>query len=70
MEFLDPTIRGSYSRIEVIRCIHIGLLCAQENPAHRPSMATISVMLNSYSMTLPSPRMPATFVRGRLPQNR
>ncbi|CAJ1977283.1 unnamed protein product [Sphenostylis stenocarpa] len=51
MEFLDPTLRGSYSRNEVKRCIHIGLLCVQENPSDRPSMATIAHMLNSYSVT-------------------
>ena len=35
LELLDPTIRGSFSRNEVIRCIHIGLLCVQENPTNR-----------------------------------
>ncbi|KAK7842509.1 putative cysteine-rich receptor-like protein kinase 35 [Quercus suber] len=38
LELLDPTIRDSYSEIEVNRCIHIALLCVQENPAERPTM--------------------------------
>ncbi|XP_061345236.1 cysteine-rich receptor-like protein kinase 10, partial [Gastrolobium bilobum] len=67
LELLDPTLRGSYSRNEVIRCIHIGLLCIQENPSDRPSMATISLMLNSYSVTLSLPRKPASFLHGRTP---
>ncbi|KAK7269969.1 hypothetical protein RIF29_22795 [Crotalaria pallida] len=67
LELLDPTLRGSYSRNEVIRCIHIGLLCVQENPNDRPSMATIGLMLNSYSVTLSLPRQPASFLRGRTP---
>ncbi|OIV91162.1 hypothetical protein TanjilG_30384 [Lupinus angustifolius] len=67
LNLLDPTLRGSYSRNEVIRCIHIGLLCVQENPNDRPSMATIALMLNSYSVTLSLPRQPASFLRGRTP---
>ncbi|XP_057424955.1 cysteine-rich receptor-like protein kinase 10 [Lotus japonicus] len=67
LELLDPSLRGSYSRNEVIRCIHIGLLCVQENPHDRPSMATIALMLNSYSVTLSLPRQPASFLHGRTP---
>ncbi|KRG91208.1 hypothetical protein GLYMA_20G139900v4 [Glycine max] len=67
LQLLDPTLRGSYSRNEVNRCIHIGLLCVQENPSDRPSMATIALMLNSYSVTLSMPRQPASFLRGRNP---
>ncbi|GLT54805.1 hypothetical protein SLA2020_279720 [Shorea laevis] len=52
LELLDPSLRDSYSRKEVDRCIHIGLLCVQENPAERPTMASIVVMLSSYSVTL------------------
>ncbi|XP_027937068.1 cysteine-rich receptor-like protein kinase 25 isoform X2 [Vigna unguiculata] len=67
MEFVDPTLRGSYSRNEVNRCIHVGLLCVQESPSHRPSMATIALMLNSYSVTMSVPRQPASFLRARSP---
>ncbi|KAI4295821.1 hypothetical protein L6164_035824 [Bauhinia variegata] len=67
LELLDPTLRGSYSRNEVIRCIQIGLLCVQENPADRPSMANIGLVLNSYSVTLQLPRQPASFLRRRTP---
>ena len=48
-----------------MRCIHMGLLCVQENPAKRPTMATIVLMLNSYSVTLPVPQRPALFHRYR-----
>jgi hypothetical protein len=61
LEVLDPTLTDTYSRNEVIRCIHIGLLCVQEDPAIRPAMATIILTLNSYSVTLPSPQEPAFF---------
>ncbi|XP_054776914.1 cysteine-rich receptor-like protein kinase 10 [Prosopis cineraria] len=63
LELVDPTLGGSYSRNEVTRCIHIALLCVQENPSDRPSMATIALMLSSYSVTLSLPRQPATYMR-------
>ncbi|KAG2684222.1 hypothetical protein I3760_10G066900 [Carya illinoinensis] len=70
VELLDPTVRHSYSRNEVIRCIHMGLLCVQEDPANRPTMATIALMLNSYSVTLPLPQQPAFLHRSRAKPNR
>ncbi|KAJ4976832.1 hypothetical protein NE237_001938 [Protea cynaroides] len=58
---IDPTIKENCPRSEVIRCIHIGLLCAQENVSNRPTMATINNMLNRYSATLPLPSSPGAF---------
>jgi hypothetical protein len=55
VEFLDPTLKDSYSSNEVVRCIHIALLCVEEDPADRPTMASIVLMLNSLSIALPSP---------------
>ncbi|XP_016648537.1 PREDICTED: cysteine-rich receptor-like protein kinase 10 [Prunus mume] len=55
---IDPTLRIG-SRSEMMRCIHIGLLCVQENAADRPTMASIIVMLNSYSLVLPVPSPPS-----------
>ncbi|WVZ99033.1 LOW QUALITY PROTEIN: hypothetical protein U9M48_044390 [Paspalum notatum var. saurae] len=43
---------------EMLRCIHVGLLCVQEDPHLRPSMASVVVMLNSRSITLPVPAEP------------
>ncbi|XP_065620693.1 cysteine-rich receptor-like protein kinase 10 isoform X2 [Quercus suber] len=59
LEFLDPTLGDSYSRNEVIRCLQIGFLCVQENAVDRPTMASIVLMLNSNSITPPSPQNPA-----------
>ncbi|KAI9123518.1 hypothetical protein K1719_004818 [Acacia pycnantha] len=58
LELLDPTLRESYTPNEVMRCIHTGLLCVQEDPADRPSMSSIVIMLENYSMTLPPPSQP------------
>lgn len=35
---------------------HIALLCVQEDPDDRPTMASIVLMLNSLSIALPSPQ--------------
>ncbi|AES59550.2 cysteine-rich receptor-like protein kinase 26 [Medicago truncatula] len=51
---IDSTLNND-SRNEILRCIHIGLLCVQENIVNRPTMASIVVMLNSDSVTLPMP---------------
>ncbi|XP_039020161.1 putative receptor-like protein kinase At4g00960 [Hibiscus syriacus] len=61
MNLIDPTLRDG-SRNEMMRCIHIGLLCVQENVADRPTMATVILMLDSFSVTLPMPSQPAFFM--------
>ncbi|KAI3902458.1 hypothetical protein MKW92_008958 [Papaver armeniacum] len=61
LELLDSTIKDTCSRDEAMRCIHIGLLCVQENVADRPTMPTVLLMLNSYSVSLNLPSAPALF---------
>nr|POE60712.1 cysteine-rich receptor-like protein kinase 29 [Quercus suber] len=56
--FVDPTLRTD-STTEIMKCIHIGLLCVQENVDKRPTMASIVLMLNSESMSLSVPSQPA-----------
>ncbi|KAI6704450.1 hypothetical protein NL676_007412 [Syzygium grande] len=65
LEVLDPAIGDSYSRNEVLRCLHIGLLCVQEDPMDRPTMANIVLMLSSSSVSLALPQQPAFFLRSR-----
>ena len=52
-----------------MRCIHIGLLCVQENVVDRPTMASVVLMLDSYSMTLPIPSKPAFFMNSGTESN-
>ncbi|CAF1920909.1 BnaC02g40010D [Brassica napus] len=65
LELLDPAIRDTCEMVEVTRCIHIGLLCVQENPTARPEMSTIFQMLTNSSIVLPVPRPPGFFLRNR-----
>ena len=43
----------------------MGLLCVQENVSHRPTMAAVALMLNSYSLSLPVPTQPAFVTHSR-----
>ncbi|PIA58491.1 hypothetical protein AQUCO_00500436v1 [Aquilegia coerulea] len=58
LELLDPVLRERFSGSEVMRCLHIGLLCVQDDVAKRPTMASVVLMLNSYSVTLAVPSAP------------
>ncbi|XP_072951390.1 cysteine-rich receptor-like protein kinase 6 isoform X2 [Typha angustifolia] len=62
-EVMDPSLGNHYPRSEMLRCIHIGLLCVQEDPADRPSMSTVVVMLSSETVSLEAPVKPAFCVR-------
>ncbi|KAL7102048.1 hypothetical protein ACP275_08G095500 [Erythranthe tilingii] len=44
---IDPVLRATVtgSLRDMIKCIHIGLLCVQQNAAKRPTMASILIML-------------------------
>ncbi|KAM7465169.1 hypothetical protein LguiB_012731 [Lonicera macranthoides] len=65
LELMDPTILDAYSRNEVIRCIKMGLLCVQEDVGARPSMATIVLMLSSYTVSVPMPKQPPPFFHSK-----
>ncbi|KAG6383617.1 hypothetical protein SASPL_156629 [Salvia splendens] len=61
-EVVDPFLRsGSGSPNEMLRCIHIGLLCVQEDATDRPTMASVVLMLSSFSVTLDLPSEPAFY---------
>ncbi|KAK3431934.1 hypothetical protein EUGRSUZ_E04193, partial [Eucalyptus grandis] len=64
----DPALGESYSRSQVLRCIHIGFLCVQEDPADRPTMASIVLALSSQTLSLPVPQGPAFFFRSGMEQ--
>ncbi|GAY58803.1 hypothetical protein CUMW_189670 [Citrus unshiu] len=65
LELMDPVLKQSCVGAELLKYIHIGLLCVQEDPARRPSMSSVVVMLASDTLTLPPPTQPA-FSVGRM----
>ncbi|XP_057794357.1 cysteine-rich receptor-like protein kinase 44 [Salvia miltiorrhiza] len=54
---IDPTLMAtSKSHPDMLKCVHIALLCVQQNPDDRPTVASVVLMLNTCSsLTLPLP---------------
>ncbi|KAK7302661.1 hypothetical protein RJT34_13554 [Clitoria ternatea] len=66
LELVDSSVGDSYSPSEVLRCIHVGLLCVQERAEDRPTMSSVMLMLSSEASLMPQPRNPG-FSMGRNP---
>ncbi|KAJ0256784.1 Bulb-type lectin domain-containing protein [Hirschfeldia incana] len=49
----------TYNEGEAVKCIHIGLLCVQENASDRPDMSSVLIMLGQNATDLPNPKLPA-----------
>ncbi|CAM0901826.1 unnamed protein product [Alopecurus aequalis] len=62
-DFMDATIRESYSPDEVSKCIHIGLLCVQDSSSTRPLMSLVVSMLDSEAMPRAIPKQPMYFAQ-------
>ena len=62
-ELADSSIMDTCSPDEILLCIHVGLLCVQENPDDRPLMSAVVFVLENGSTTLPAPNRPAYFAR-------
>ncbi|CAN8294232.1 unnamed protein product [Cochlearia groenlandica] len=64
-EIIDKLMsEETYEEGEVMKCIHIGLLCVQESASDRPDMSSVVFMLGHNAVDLPSPKHPA-FTAGR-----
>ncbi|KAF2303513.1 hypothetical protein GH714_018896 [Hevea brasiliensis] len=59
LDFIDKTMSESCNSNGFLKCLRIALLCVQEDPADRPDMSYVIVMLNSDTATFPAPKQPA-----------
>ncbi|KAG9452815.1 hypothetical protein H6P81_005719 [Aristolochia fimbriata] len=59
LELVYPLLGSSYSEPEVMRCIHVGLLCVQEFAADRPSTSELTLFLGTDTVIPPVPKQPA-----------
>ncbi|XP_021719582.1 putative receptor-like protein kinase At4g00960 [Chenopodium quinoa] len=64
MKLVDSRMGDDISLEEAEKCIHIGLLCIQEDASRRPRMATIVAAFNGDSVILPRPTAPHFFAAG------
>ena len=67
MELLAAHMRESCVASEVLRSVHIGLLCVQHFAKDRPTMSSVVLMFDKEG-ALPQPKQPAFFAKGSLPQ--
>ncbi|CAN0896965.1 Cysteine-rich receptor-like protein kinase 10 [Linum grandiflorum] len=65
LQLSDPAMANRYSNVEVLKCIHIGLLCVQESFADRPTMSEVVMMLSNHTVSYPTPLQPAFFLDRR-----
>ncbi|KAJ0086491.1 hypothetical protein Patl1_06990 [Pistacia atlantica] len=59
LELMDLVLAQAHVPVEVMKFIHIGLLCVQEDPTYRPTMSSVVFTLVSDNVTLPKPSQPA-----------
>ncbi|TVU19983.1 hypothetical protein EJB05_36169, partial [Eragrostis curvula] len=68
LQLVDGCPADKHEKQEILRCIHIGLLCVQDDAQLRPRMAAVVHMLKSRPMTLASPAEPVFEVPGERPR--
>ena len=56
---IDTMVYEPCFEMEILRCIHVGLLCVQEFAKDRPTTSTVISMLKSEIVDLPRPKKPA-----------
>ncbi|CAL1352739.1 unnamed protein product [Linum trigynum] len=64
-EVMDETMNDSQVLSEVVRCIHVALLCVQQAPEDRPKMSNVVLMLSS-DILLPEPTEPGFFTERKV----
>ncbi|XP_076897043.1 G-type lectin S-receptor-like serine/threonine-protein kinase At4g27290 [Bidens hawaiensis] len=63
LDLIDTSFGESWSTSEVLRSIHIGLLCVQHRAEDRPTTSVVVAMLAGEG-SLPSPKSPAFYIHG------
>ncbi|CAL4973679.1 unnamed protein product [Urochloa decumbens] len=57
-ELIDKPLHGRCPENVALRCIHVSLLCVQEQAADRPSMTEVLSMITNENATVPEPKQP------------
>ncbi|KAL5570491.1 hypothetical protein UlMin_027066 [Ulmus minor] len=61
LELMDECFKDSCNESQVLRCIHVGLLCVQKLSHDRPRMSSVVFMLENEEVLLPQPKQPGFF---------
>ncbi|KAF8028696.1 hypothetical protein BT93_E1371 [Corymbia citriodora subsp. variegata] len=60
LDLVDASLEQWYDADRVLKCIHIGLLCVQEDAENRPCMSSVVMMLGGNNGELPRPTVPTS----------
>ena len=60
LELIDKNVEETCNVSEILRCIQLSLLCVQQHPEDRPTIASAVLMLES-EVELPQPKQPGFF---------
>ncbi|GLT63598.1 hypothetical protein SLA2020_361540 [Shorea laevis] len=63
---IDPSMDGSCPHDEILRCIHIGLLCVQDHAVDKPTILDVVSMLSNKTIQLPEPKYPGVFITSKV----
>ncbi|KAL8536460.1 hypothetical protein ACS0TY_011898 [Phlomoides rotata] len=66
LELMDPTLSNSCVIEQVLRCIHIGLLCVENRAVDRPTIENVLSMLKNESKSLVMLKNPAFIIRNNV----
>ncbi|RWR93558.1 receptor-like serine/threonine-protein kinase SD1-8 [Cinnamomum micranthum f. kanehirae] len=67
LELIDPILVDSSLATELVRYIHVALLCVQERATDRPTMSEVILFLTNQNADMLSPRQPAFFIGRNAP---
>lgn len=59
LELVDATPGPTCPKNELLRAIHVGLLCVQDSPTDRPTMSEVISLLMNENAVIPDPKQPA-----------
>ncbi|KAL0450449.1 UNVERIFIED_CONTAM: Receptor-like protein kinase FERONIA [Sesamum latifolium] len=66
LDLIDESVGGAFPAEEALRCIHVGLLCTQQQPYHRPTMRSVIVLLLDKGFSLQEKVAEAASYRGSM----
>nr|GEY50274.1 S_locus_glycop domain-containing protein [Tanacetum cinerariifolium] len=69
LELVSSSLKPSCVKSQVLRSIHIGLLCVQHHAEDRPTMSSVVLMLGNEN-ALPPPKQPAFLAEEEMPEYR
>ncbi|RWR93560.1 putative kinase [Cinnamomum micranthum f. kanehirae] len=62
LQLIDPILVDTSTAAELMRYIHVALLCVQEKATDKPTMSEVILFLSNRNVAMSSPKQPAFFI--------